>query len=841
MPPGEENIIEDATYMHVDRPVADITFEQPTSLHKALMDSASDGTDHSIKDFLARPFIVKDGQFTLSQIQGTEIMTIAFPEDILQVNTALGQKAAGFLAFRGTLVLRLQVNANRFQQGRLLLNFFPGDDVLLAKHYTMTAATPTSLMMTTQLPRAELDIATDSDVVFKVPFVSPYLAYNLTDGTGHVGHVGVVVYSPLQSVTSGDNVEMTMWGHFEDIELMYPTISNGRYVVQSGDTKRKMKDPSSSERSHTGPISSTLQRISRVSSILTEVPALSSVAGPVGWFSSIAANAASAMGFSNPQNGDQSCVVVQKIYDKAYNVDGRDNSHNLALFADNQLEILPGAAANDVDEMSLQYVLGKWAWIYSFNWDTTQVPYTQLDALQMGPTYFTEPETNAGGKFTIPLSYFSNYFRMYRGSFKLKFKLVKTEFHSGRLGVAFMPGWLNLTPPTMLTAANLAYLHKDIHDIRDTNEFEFTVPYAATVPWTKCTDSYGSVVIFVVNTLRAPPTVTQSIQILVEAAAAEDFQFAQPVNSSVQPYLLTDGTFFQSGDGLKVMKKASEETNTENAMPRHETQAIGNSRLEHDLSCMANRHCVGEVVTSLRQLVKRSTDYAYVVSNTSGANVNGILINPWMNSINLYQTGTGASWTTPAPANGGTTSVDWVTIVSACYTFSRGGVRIRTAGLGYNLNADYVASNVVVPDSKLSQWPATLFYVSNDESSAGTTGGSNNAALKLVSAAPAVGTVYPRGEFQIPYQSRLHMRYMPIDPGPLYKADGTTPVTPQVVQHVRPVNRLFIRRFAINSADMEFFRQAADDYSCHFWSGTPPVYDFYDNSVAGMQRRRPLA
>lgn len=808
----------DVTHMHIERPVDELTLHKPTSMHKAMMDAVSDGNEHSIKDFLARPYIVTDYSWSVASGAGSELFYVKFPNDILTANLALAQKASGFLGLRATMVLRMQVNANRFQQGRLLMTFFPGDDVLLSKHRTSIGSVP-SLLMQTQLPRVEFDVATDSDVVFRIPYISPYLAYNTTDGTGYVGHVGVKVYSPLASVTASDSAEITVWGHFEDVELMFPTISNSSYILQSGSNERsakKRKDPITEEAKCQGPISSHIQRISRISNILAEVPLLSSVAAPVGWFTGIAANAISSMGFANPRNADQSAVVTQKIYDKACNVDGRDNSHSLGLFADNHLELMPDAAGNDVDEMSLKHVLSKYAFIHNVAWTTSQAPYSVVDQISCAPRTYTQNCAGVGS-YTIPLSYFANYFQLYHGGIKFKFKLVKTEFHSGRIGVAFIPGYIGGSVPTVASAANMAYLHKDIHDIRTATQFEFTVPYAATTPWTQCKDSFGSVVLFVVNTLRAPPTVVQSVDILVEVAAADDWQFARPVNTNLVPFLLCDGANFQSGNDERPVEKISEETNERSAQPDSQPDGIGTSVVLNDAVALPSRFCVGEIVTSLRQLIKRSTPYMYVYNAApSGSNVMSTAINPWMNWLPLY-TNTGTPTWSTLSGQPYAMMVDYLTIVASCYTFSRGGVRVRVGVLGQSTTVDCsVQGFYPYPASLFAGPPAAL---SDTSGTVGASGAATTSYTQLLSPSPMVATVYPRGEFQCPYQSQLHMRYMPVDQGNI----GTA----QAVPTVRPTMKVMIQDFRSAGKVDEYMihRQAADDFSCHFWSGTPPLVD----------------
>ncbi len=81
-----------------------------------------------------------------------------------------------------------------------------------------------------------MDIACDTEMVHKVPYVGPRTAYDLTSGKGHHGAWGLFVYSPLLYGTgSSSSAEVTVWASFEDVELMGQTYS--AWIGQSGNGK----------------------------------------------------------------------------------------------------------------------------------------------------------------------------------------------------------------------------------------------------------------------------------------------------------------------------------------------------------------------------------------------------------------------------------------------------------------------------------------------------------------------------------------------------------------------------------------------------------------------------
>lgn len=212
--------------LHRDVESTEVGPPKPLPFYKALLSNISDGQAHDIKQFLSRPVAVSEGSWTVSNGSTVVLDSIALPGRLITEFPMFSQKITGFLGFRAKVVLRLQVNCNRFMQGRLVMSFFPqaADFVSKFAYYN------SSLVQITQLPRVDFDAASDTEVQLEIPYVSPYLAYNTTNNTGQMGNASLHVYSPLVTTGSESSAEFVIWGHFEDVELMYPTISNATYV-----------------------------------------------------------------------------------------------------------------------------------------------------------------------------------------------------------------------------------------------------------------------------------------------------------------------------------------------------------------------------------------------------------------------------------------------------------------------------------------------------------------------------------------------------------------------------------------------------------------------------------
>ncbi len=795
---------------HMDRSPVSASMPVPQSFHRKLLDSTSDGNEHSLKSFLERPIVISSGPWTTSAIAGQVLTSIAFPEDLIKNTGVYSGKIKGFLGFRATLCVRLQVNSNKMQQGRCMLTFFPGDNQTIAKGYTIA----NDLFMRTQLPRVEYDLATDSAVIMEIPYVSPFLCYDTTQGQGHSGVVHLVVYSPLVVSTSETDVTYTVWANFKDIELLYPTKPNPTFVAQSGQGKkmRKMRvgNPSVQEEDFGGFLSKPLSKVSTAAGILSEVPLLSSVAGPVSWFSGALANAAHAFGFSNPLASTQVQPVVQKLFSKSANCDGADQSHNFGLIENNQLEHLPGFAGQDVDEMALAYPLSISTYFQTFNWASSAAQDAALTSIALRPDAFVNA-TAEGGRSTTPVSYFSNFFSLYRGSLTFKFKFVKTEFHSGRLLAVFTPGWY--TTPGTLDQTNFSYNHREIIDIRETTEVQFTCPYSSVKPWRHVYEQYGTLTIFVLNGLRNPDTVANNINIIVEVAAAPDFEFAQPRTDGDVPYLLAntpDHVAAQAGSGRKdrVMRAQAGDAivkdESQSLIVHNSTGGIGTAKVLGDTEHIAARHCTGEVVKSVRQLVKKSTPYIrYTSSGTAGSWK--LSMYPFCLNLPVYNVGQSTpKWQKPwGYANAAVYWMpDMISCMSVCYAYQRGSVRLRGYYESGNCTQDYrlTLTSKSVPTAS-SYVDTTVDY--SDKF--------------LCSNIPVVGTVYPVFEASIPYYNTLPMVNTPLD-----NLDDNNAQKVYNAGYDRPTTFLNISKDHPASLNVIYYlRQAGEDFSLGFWTGSP--------------------
>lgn len=282
-------------------------------------------------------------------------------------------------------------------------------------------------------------------------------------------------------------------------------------------------------------------------------------------------------------------------------------------------------------------------------WDTSQSSGTLLTSFAVGPRHIFKTSNFVKGTQTItlatgpPLYYLSNMFTQYRGGLKLNIKIAKTDYHSGRIEIVYVPR----VPGTIPSLLNSTMSLREIVDIREGNEITLDIPFLQPVPYLDIEEAFGSVGIRVVNELRCPETAAQAIQMLFFWSASDDFELAVPgLSDNTVNFPAFSPQMGESLDNTLV------------------NEVIGNQPVISETMESASL-CVGELFTSVRQLVARNCQIWF-----TGA-VTGItqreFVWPFFTSVASLQANV-----IQKPLFGG----DPYSYISPMYVFYRGSMRL---------------------------------------------------------------------------------------------------------------------------------------------------------------------
>lgn len=637
---------------------------------------------NEISDFLARPYLIADGSLSASDvIDGT--LASGYIEDYLESVQLWYRKLAGYRYIRATAHLRLVVNATPFQQGKLLLCFLPNNKKFVGRsNFEVTHLC--NLCQSTQLPNVELDLQ-EGVAMLEIPYVAPTHFHDRLDTNPYGwGKWVLKVLSPFATGTGSVNAEWSLFLHFTNAELSGPIFGPEGGLDKKAHA-RVVKERK--KQTKTGAVSSFLDSVGTAAGYLDKIPVIGSVASMVSSAAGSFADAFAVFGWSKPITDQLGMVVYANNMHQFLNHDGETKAQAFALGHNPQLPIVSNFAGTDLDEMSFAYLKQVEAYVARFSWTLSNVTSDILYTTNVAPENFgvsTTTSTTYDLTYTSrpPAFWLADKFTYWRGGIKLKFKIVKTPYHSGRIVVSFA------VQDASHTITQSAYVLREIIDIRATNEFVIIVPYIRKTNYlntvsadTEDEKTLGRLTVRVLNELKAPEAASSSIEMLVYASGADDFELAYP--KSFRPSFCPEG-------GLEV-KPLSD-------------NVIGS--LDDPSSKVTNNlMSIADVFVSVKQLI---TTYRqiYIPGFTSQANLDF-----WPFAQNVWRLADTTVLTTVPRALSG----DFISELATGYVYSRGSVRVYVTN----------GTTATVVDARLNAPPLdtniSRFYTGNLPNTVNTT------------------------------------------------------------------------------------------------------------------------
>lgn len=770
------------------------------TMDQAFRSSSFSMNSQDIKAFLAKPFTISQGVLSTTDTVST------FARLICPINTIPGMysdKLRGFAGWRMDVKFRIVFNATRFQMGRYMLCWVPyGGTYLSTKIAAWDTAYTNTLTQRTQLQRVEFDLNCDSEATLEIPYTSmfnyiPISSISDANVPGQLGSIRLIPYEALTVDTGLQTVAYTLYASYHNVELV------GAAAPQSGKREgraKKRNDPTEQEQASKGigPVESMMNIGYDISSALTAVPVLSNFALPASWIFDTAAGVAAHFGWSKPANLDTIKRITQNYAPYFGSVDNDDISLPLAGSVKNQVDPALGFSSTDLDEMDFKFFVTMPAHFRRVAWLTSDNVGLPLFEVQLSPRNFSisRPLQLPGVTDFTPVAFVAKHFKYWRGSIVFKIKLVKTEFHSGRLSIGFFPFNYNQPTPSAPLHGNSMYINRHILDIREANELTLTIPYLNESPWMDSDDNgaIGTFGIYVEDKLVAPSTVPQSCVLLIEVAGGPDMEFACPVPSYLSPALRAAP---QSG----IISR--EEPNNACSLV---TAAIGGTEL-HENDVVNAAMCIGEKISSFRALLRHSNSLVGTAITAASSYKNFI---PFAIPVYIADLA--------APVIPFTTSDLYGTLAS-CYLFSRGGVRLKMLVLNDSDATQKVRTLVsyLSPRNRTDASPSRIY------DNPGTTLESNATNPFEYQNGPKVLSRTADGqplEVFVPqyhrYHSRVNMDHSVSTTFPYSFAKPST-VTPFIVDVQAP------GVVAYNAYRANWFRSGADDCNFGVFISIPPM------------------
>lgn len=606
-PTSADQRIGTVVFSHADKPMGThITSELETTYR------AGGSTDVPLGQFLERPVLIRTEVVSL----GDETTVVFDPWSAFLNDFRIKNRLEGFKHVRGHLKLRATITGNPFLYGRFIMAYEPRAQ--RSMHAYAGFLSECYIMQLTQLPHIFLDPTRGEGGEMTLPFFCPENWLDLTNNhsVGDMGEIRLRAINPLKHANStSGSCTIRIYAWMEDAEICTPTAADyGVWEEQSEFSEH--------------PISSMATAVERVAGMLTTVPQFAPFAKATEIGASAVGKIAKAFGFSRP-------LVLQNIApyrNLAFGQLALTNTHEvltpIALDAKRELTVDPRTVGlPPVDEMAIPYICGKECFIHEHLWAEDDVIDQRLFSVNVTPQQFeTDSSVSPFRSCLTPSAYIAQLFGFWRGTVILRFQVVASSLHRGKLRIVYEPS---------SALATVAYneQYSRIIDLETTRDFEIPIQWHAREPFLQ-TESLdigstffnkgnvqarpqfhnGCVHVTVMNPLVSPdPTLAQSVSINCYMRMGDDVEFAVPVaRNRVEnvSYRSVTGTV-QPQSGIEA-DAAPQDNNPVGGEPIAPVGDVSISQTDQ-----TNLVYFGESISSLRTLMRRYTRTTQVTSPAS--------------------------------------------------------------------------------------------------------------------------------------------------------------------------------------------------------------------------------
>lgn len=416
--------------------------------------------DSQLANFLSRP--VKIRQYVVPLGESFNNRTFYPWKDFLD-NAAIKKKLDYFAYLQGNLHVKAVINATPFIYGEYALSYRPMYN--FGRQFDVISTTDSvEAVGLTQRPTIYLESHKNKGGELHLPFFwyKNWLELKSSDAT----NMGELKLYPLADFRSANGLSLTpptitIYAWMTDVKL---EANTSRLAVQSRDEYGM------------GPVSRVASAMAGVTRRIEDVPVIGKFAKATTIGASAIAGIASLFGFTNVPVIDDVSPVKNTIFHALASSEIGVPLDKLTLDPKNELTIdnsVCGAPADD--ELSIVTFGKREAWIAGAEWAQSDAADTELFAANVTPTHCrTQGTGNSTRYLEIPAGLAARLFSNWRGDMVYRIKIVKSQYHQGRLLLTFDP-----TGTALLTSSPETVVYSEIVDVSTTDEVVVRIPYMA--------------------------------------------------------------------------------------------------------------------------------------------------------------------------------------------------------------------------------------------------------------------------------------------------------------------------------------------------------------------------
>jgi hypothetical protein len=439
-------------------------------------------------------------------LEGAETTQLYYPWDLYFQNAVIRSKVNNFSKVRGNLHLTFLINANPFKYGAIMAAYKP----LVSANYTVESqygcevrdqsggAIDNYSYLNNTIDAKSLMSLRQNIMIYpqettKAEMILPFIHYNEyiplvkplsvdSSALRCMGKLDIRPLLPLATATtaSANPITIEVFARLEDWDICGPSIQ------QQSDEY----DPDK-------PISSVASAISRAAGALSSIPIIGPYATATSYVTSKLGDIARWFGFSNPVNLIDINPVKMVYSSRWADTEARLPLPKLALDPKNELTIDPRTVGlGDKDDMLIENIVNKPFFVGATNWECADNVDLIIQSGAVTPSYHQTSSFNltTGEALGVvskclamaPSTHLSQNFQHWAGDMVIKFKIVCSKFHRGRLRFVYDPAgeFVNFSEGA---------IYSRIIDLSQENELSITVPWQGIRSKLSCFPiTYGS-------------------------------------------------------------------------------------------------------------------------------------------------------------------------------------------------------------------------------------------------------------------------------------------------------------------------------------------------------------
>jgi hypothetical protein len=777
--------------------------------------------DVQLNDFFSRPLQIAEYDWSPLSTFHERLN----PWTLFWENARVNEKLKNFYLLKCTMKVKILINGNPFYYGMLMAAYEPLEP--------LNPDTPPSpwqqvdFIRGSQRIKGFIDPTSSSGCELELPFFWYHNSLRIPyKDWREMGELVISSLNSLAHVNGGtDSVRITVLAWAENLSIAVPTEVVPDIVPESGTTdehgKRVVSKPASN--------------VARVARSLSDVPMIA----PYAKATEIGANAIAAMaklfGFSKPMDLEERTLNPISKRTLA-TTDGHYDGHKLTFDSKQELTVDPRTTGLEgYDELTIASIAQRESYLKTFQWNPmTKAAGDILWSMKVDPgLHVYENQT-----YYLPACAFAAIpFQSWRGSMRIRFQIVCSAYHRGRIRVVYDPVHAH-------SPAEYNTVYSTIHDIAEEKDF------CVDIGWTRNTayvpriplaappfNMYregdpiflptdygnGTLSIYVQNDLMTPSSNQSPIEINVFISMLDDFEVAPVPSENLPEFHLTPPSAQQFVEALPSIEPESgemEDPSGPDVSDPPVVDKIADVSIDNPLTTSV---FYGESIQSFRQLLKRECRHEAIYFGESATANRGRIFRVYNRMAfpqyggYIYDTVASESNVVDLNAAGKYLYADTTLInyLACAFIGWRGSIRWTYDLAGASREGDMSTASVTRKESTTVQNFVTV---------TGDTGPENlyNAFKMrgrgfLGSAIRYLG-INPHVSFEVPFLE--HKRFIPIWEA-IHSYTTVNNAPSYAVELDVPKN------MAIGNAGLiTTYCSAGEDFNLFFFNGCPPLYNY---------------